>query len=197
MRKSFGAKTIIHTTPVWIVCAYDTDGQPSGATVAWGGVCSSNPPSLSVSLRAATYTHKCIKTSGAFTVNVPSEDFVIEADYFGIKNGANENKFDSCNLSITKSSTVNAPSIDQCPLVVDCELIQVVELGLHTCFVGEIKDVLVSKKALDDEGWPDIEKLRPIIFAPDTRKYYQVGQYIGKAFSIGANMKKKRKIDEP
>ena len=78
MRKSFGAKTIIHTTPVWIVCAYDTDGQPSGATVAWGGVCSSNPPSLSVSLRAATYTHKCIKTSGAFTVNVPSEDFVIE-----------------------------------------------------------------------------------------------------------------------
>ncbi len=34
-------------------------------------------------------------------------------------------------------------------------------------------------------GLPDIEKVRPILFSPEGRKYHSVGRHLGKAFSIG------------
>ena len=34
-------------------------------------------------------------------------------------------------------------------------------------------------------GSPDLEKLRPILFAPEIQAYYGIGRRLGKAFSIG------------
>ena len=47
---------------------YDPDGRPNMMNAAWGGICSSQPPSIAVSLRAATYSHGNIMASGAFWV---------------------------------------------------------------------------------------------------------------------------------
>jgi len=38
---------------------------------------------------------------------------------------------------------------------------------------------------LTDEGTPDIEKIRPIVFSPEVRKYHTIGKFIGKAFEVG------------
>ena len=57
MKKSFDAKTLIYPTPVWLIGTYDKSGKPNAATIAWGGVCSSKPPCVAVSLRGVTYTH--------------------------------------------------------------------------------------------------------------------------------------------
>ena len=41
---------------------------------------------------------------------------------------------------------------------------------------------------LNDEGVPDIEKVKPILFAPEMQAYYGVGDFLGKAFSIGKDI---------
>ena len=87
MKKSFGAKTLIYPTPVWLIGTYDKNGKPNAATIAWGGICSSKPPCAAVSLRAATYTHGNIMERKAFTINVPSAAQVEIADYCGIVSG--------------------------------------------------------------------------------------------------------------
>ncbi len=89
MKKSIGAKTIVYTTPVFIIGTYDKDGKPNAMNVAWGGISCSTPPCVSISIREATYTHGNIMNKKAFTVNIPSEDYVKEADYFGIVSGRN------------------------------------------------------------------------------------------------------------
>ena len=71
------------------------------------------------------------------------------------------------------------------PLVLECRLLHTFELGLHTQFVGEILDVKADQAMLGEGGVPDIEKLRPIIFAPAAQAYYGIGRRLGKAFSIG------------
>jgi flavin reductase (DIM6/NTAB) family NADH-FMN oxidoreductase RutF len=87
MKHSRGAKTIVFPTPVFIVGTYDEAGKPNLMAAAWGGICCSKPPCLSVSLRKATYTYGAIVARGAFTVNIASEQYVKEADYVGMVSG--------------------------------------------------------------------------------------------------------------
>ena len=72
----------------------------------------------------------------------------------------------------------------------ECSVIQIVKLGSHTMFVGEIKDVKADEAVLGNNGAPDIEKIRPVIFDPANRTYYGIGKYLGDTFSEGKKIKK-------
>jgi len=185
MKKSLGAKTIIYLTPVLAVGTYDKSGKANVMTAAWAGICCSAPPCIGVSLRKATYTYGNIMERKAFTISVPSEDQVKQADYFGMVSGRDVDKFSAAGLTPVKSELVDAPYVEEFPLVLECRLLNAVEIGLHTQFIGEIMDVKAEAEFLGDDGLPDIEKVRPIIFAPEGRSYHGVGKYLGKAFSIG------------
>ena len=185
MKKSIGAKTIVFPTPTWIVGTYDKEGKPNGAAVAWGGICCSEPPCVAISLRKATYSHGNIVERNAFTVNVPSETHAKQVDYFGIASGRDVDKFSAAGLTAVRSELVDAPYVDEFPLILECKLLHTFELGLHTQFVGQILDVKADESVLDDHGLPAIGKVRPFVFAPSDRTYYGIGECLGKAFSIG------------
>lgn len=185
MKVSAGAKPLVFPLPVWCIGTYDADGKPNVMTVAWSGICSSVPPCVAISVRKAAYTYHNLKAQNAFTVNVPSESYAVETDYFGMTSGKDTDKFAETGLTPVKSSVVNAPYIEQFPMILECRVIHSYEIGIHTQFVGEILDVKVNSDALDTKGLPDILKIKPIVFAPEVRCYHKVGDRIGKAFSIG------------
>lgn len=184
MKRSVGAKTILFPAPVLVVGTYDGDGRPNVMTAAWGGLCCSQPPCVAVSLRMATATHGNITQRRAFTVSIPSEDHVRQVDYFGMVSGKKEDKWAATRLHPERAEHVDAPYVVEFPLVLECRLVQVTELGLHTQFIGEIVDVKVEETCLRD-GKVDIERVRPCVFAPDTQAYYRVGEFLGQAFAIG------------
>ncbi len=185
MKQSLGAKTLVYPTPTWIVGSYDDQGKPNGMTAAWGGICCSDPPCLAVSLRKATYTYGSLMRRRAFTVSVPSQDQVKLADYFGLTSGRDTDKFAATGLTAARSELVDAPYVDEFSLVLECEIVHVHELGLHTQFVGKIMDVKADATALDESGNPDILKILPIIFSPGNQMYYGVGPSLGHAFEVG------------
>ncbi len=189
MKKSFGAKTLVFPTPVWVVGTYGPDGKPNVMSAAWGGICCSRPPCVAVSLRKATYTYGNIVGRKAFTIGVPSEAHVREADYIGIVSGKGTDKFAAAGLTPVRSSLVDAPYVEEFPLVLECRLLQTVEIGLHTQFVGEILDVKADESALGEKGLPDIEKVRPILFDPEINTYHGVGKLLGTAYSIGKTIR--------
>jgi flavin reductase (DIM6/NTAB) family NADH-FMN oxidoreductase RutF len=190
MKKSFGAKALVFPMPVWVVGTYDKNGKPNAMTVAYGGICCSDPPCVTVSLRKATYSYGNIVSRKAFTVNVPSEIHIREADYFGVASGRSEDKFVATGLTPVKSDLVDAPYIKEFPLVLECKLAHIFELGRHTQFVGEIVDVKVDEAVLGEKGDPDIEKVKPLIYATQRRSYFGIGQYLGQAYTIGKKFQK-------
>ena len=99
MKKSLGAETLAVPTPVWLVGTYDQEGKPNVATVAWGGICCSDPPCVTISLRKARHSYGAILERQAFTVNIPSEAYLCAADYAGIASGRNADKFAVAGLS--------------------------------------------------------------------------------------------------
>jgi len=185
MKESLGAKTIVYPAPVFVVGTYDKEGKPNVMTAAWGGICCSRPPCVSVSLRKATYSYGNILERKAFTVNIPSEAHVKVADYFGIASGKDVDKLAAVGLNPVRSDLVDAPYIQEFLLVLECKLLHVIEIGLHTQFIGEIQDVKADTTVLDEAGIPDIAKVKPILYAPEIRAYHGVGEFVGKAFSAG------------
>ncbi len=188
MKKSFGAKTLVFPTPVWVVGSYDRNGKPNIMTAAWGGICCSRPPCVAVSMRKATYSYGNIVERKAFTVGVPSEEHAAQADYAGIASGRDVDKFAAAGLTPVRSAVVDAPYVEEFPMVLECRLIHTLEIGLHTQFVGEILDVKAEEAVLAATGVPDIRLARPVLFAPGLDGYHGVGEYLGQAFSIGRGL---------
>jgi flavin reductase (DIM6/NTAB) family NADH-FMN oxidoreductase RutF len=188
MKKSLGPRTLAFPTPVWVVGTYDVNDRPNIMTAAWAAICCSKPPCLAVSLRKATYTYGNLVARQAFTVSIPSEDHVREADYLGMASGREINKFDHARLTPVASTVVDAPYVQEFPLILECKVIHTLEIGLHTQFIGEILDVKADAAVLGDKGLPDIDKVRPIVFGPEIRTYHGLGKYLGQAFAIGKDV---------
>ncbi len=189
MKQSIGARALIVPTPVWVVGTYDQKGKPNVMTAAWGGICCSKPPCVAIAVQKIRYTYTNLKERNAFTICVPSVQHAKETDYFGITSGKKSDKFAATGLTPTKSNIVDAPYVEEFPLALECKLIHSLELGLHTLFIGEVLDIKADKDILGEKGLPDMHKFKPIIYNPEIRTYYAVGEYLGKAFSIGKEIK--------
>jgi flavin reductase (DIM6/NTAB) family NADH-FMN oxidoreductase RutF len=185
VKKSLGAKTLLFPTPVLMVGTNDHEGKPNLMNAAWGGICCSQPPCVAVSLRKATYSYAGIVERKAFTVGVASEARMVEADYVGITSGRDIDKFATAGLTPVRSDLVDAPYAAEFPVVLECRLLHLVEIGLHTQFIGEIIDVKADHAVLGDDGLPDILKIKPLIFDTSHKGYHGVGPLLGMAFTVG------------
>jgi flavin reductase (DIM6/NTAB) family NADH-FMN oxidoreductase RutF len=185
VKKSLGAKTLLYPTPVLVVGSYDVDGRPNVMTAAWGGIACSQPPCVSVSLRAATASHGNIVARKAFTISLPGRKQADQADYFGLVSGRDTDKFAATALTPVAAEFVDAPYVGEFALVLECALRQTHELGLHTQFIGEIMDVKIDEDCLDRDGHIDVARLDPIAFAPEAGGYFALGALIGPTFSVG------------
>ena len=186
MRKNFGVKTWLYPMPVFIVAAYDNNGNPNAMNAAWGGIYTDDM--IGICLSEEHKTTQNILATRAFTVSMATADQVVACDYVGIVSGNKEpDKFHKAGFHATKSEFVNAPIIEELPMTVECEL---VSYDAETCFmVGKIVNVSADEKVLDTNGKIDLSKLRPITYDSCNHNYIELGAKVGNAFSDGKSLK--------
>ncbi len=185
MKQSLGARTIVCPHPVLMVGTYDARDRPNLMAASWGGICCSDPPCVAVSLREATYTYHNLTARKAFTVGIPTAAQAAQADYIGIYSGRRRDKFAATGLTPVRANAVDAPYADEFPVVLECELHRVVEIGLHTQFIGRIVDLRADPEVLNDKGLPDLARVAPLIYSSGDREYFAVGERLGRAFQMG------------
>lgn len=188
MKQSLGAKTLLFPTPVLMVGTYDQAGKPNLMNAAWGGICCSDPPCVTVSLRKSRHSYDSIVERKAFTVGIANEAKMAEADYVGIASGRHADKFAVAGLTHVRSELVDAPYAEEFPVVLECRLLHTLEIGIHTQFIGEIVDVKADNTTLNEDGLPDILKIQPLVYDTAHRGYHAVGPLIGMAFSVGKKL---------
>lgn len=175
-KRSLGVRAELHPKPAAVIGTYDKAGKPNIMTAAWIGICNSNPLSIAVSMRPATYSYASVTESGAFTVNIPSAELARYVDYAGRLSGMDVDKFKETGLTPLRSEFVNAPFIKEFPLVIECELTEYHDLGSHRMFIGKVIDVKADEAILDAEGRVDVSLLNPLIYAG--RNYYETGAFV-------------------
>mgnify|MGYP000083079175 CR=1 FL=1 len=185
MRKNYGAKPFSYPQPVFIIAAYDENGLPNAMNAAWGVTTDFKEITISLSEHKTT---KNLATTGAFTVSMAEVGQVVACDYVGIVSGNKvTDKFARAGFHATRSEFVDAPLIDELSVAVECKL---KDYNPETCILrGEIVNVSVDERVLDENGKVDASKVAPIIFDPFNNDYLKVGEKVGKAFSDGKALK--------
>lgn len=183
-----GPKTLVYPMPSFLVGA-DVAGKPNFMAVAWGGIVGEKPPMICVAIRPYRHTMKGINETGVFSVNIPNEDQVVEADFCGIESGAKYDKTAICGFKVFYGDLKHAPMIEQCPVNLECKLEHSINVGSHLLLVGSISETFVSGDCLT-EGKPDVAKIRPFVYSVGLRgEYIGLGKTLAPAFNAGRQLK--------
>ena len=186
MRKNLKAKAYVYPLPVLIVGTYDENGVADAMNAAWGTVC--DTAQVCICLSATHKTVKNLLKTKAFTVAMADEKNVIPADYVGVVS-ANKvpDKLSRTGWHMQKSAFVNAPIIQELPLVLECKLISY-DTDTELC-IGEVVNVSADESIIGTDGKIDLTKFSPICYDCDTHGYYALGKRVGTAFSDGLKLK--------
>jgi flavin reductase (DIM6/NTAB) family NADH-FMN oxidoreductase RutF len=190
VKKNIGPRLGLYPTPVVLAGTYDEAGKPNLITLAWAGVCCSEPPSVQVSLRKDRHSHAAIMARRAFSVNVPSKKYLTEADYAGIVSGRNVNKFEATGLTPLKGEAVDAPLVAEFPVSMECRMTHVLELGSHDLFVGQIMACWIEEEALREGGKVNAGKIDPLTYMPGG-EYFGLGEFLSPGYTAGRALIKK------
>jgi flavin reductase (DIM6/NTAB) family NADH-FMN oxidoreductase RutF len=141
--------------PTYLITANDPRNNNKAAiAVSWATPISVNPPLFGVVISPNKASDKVIQEAGIFTVNIMPLIAVDELLWAGSHTGRQyENKITAAGLTAVPGKTdKNATSVAEAIASFECKLKNVIPIGNHTLFIGEV----VSVDA--DEEYFDIEK---------------------------------------
>lgn len=169
--------TALAPVPVVMVTSGDMENS-NVATFAWTGTINSEPPYVYVSIRKSRYTHELIKENKEFVINIPNEDLVVEADYCGTKSGKLIDKFKDMKLKKLSAKIVKAPLIEECPINIECKLIDINSYGSHDMFIGEIVCIHADDKYVDRNKEIDYKNTNLLTYAG--KEYFAANKLVAK-----------------
>ena len=178
--KVLSPSTMLNPTPVVLVSCADAK-QPEKRnmiTLAWAGTVNSDPPMVSVSVRKERYSHGLITGSGEFVVNLADEKMARAVDFCGVRSGRDTDKAKETGLNYIPAEGLDiAPAVEGAPVSLCCKVRQVLELGSHDMFLGEIVSVMVREDLLDESGSLHLEKAGLIAYSHGL--YQKLGEVMG------------------
>lgn len=193
MKTSFGPQKIMFPCPTSLVVTGNIE-KANIVTIAWVSLLTSQPPTLGISVGQNGLSGKEIKKNGNFSVNIAGADIMVESDYCGIVSGKEVDKFEATGLTKMPSKVIMSPIIKECPLNIECELIDANLIGRTNHFVGRIVEVHIDTDKLKDKNRYnsfDIEMINPLIYIGGAREYRLMGKKIGDAYTVGKSLKPK------
>ncbi|EHM13627.1 MULTISPECIES: flavin reductase family protein [Jonquetella] len=165
------------------VATYDANGKADAALIDRWGIVSSSPARIGVAVNKKRATHDNIMASKFFTVNLPSEKFLAEMDFFGnhsLKKLPDLDKFAVTGVKTEKAETVNAPCLVDFPVTMECEVEEAFDGGSHTFFIAKVNKTWIDKNCIDPtSGELKPEAMKLFLYWPGTGKYYHVGDVLG------------------
>lgn len=180
---SIGGSLLLAPVPVVLVGCYHEELGNNLITIAWCGVDCSDPPIIHISVRPGRHSYRMIEESGCFTVNFPTRDLMREVDMCGVISGRDGDKFERTGLTPEKSQIVAAPSVAECPVNIECTVRDVIPLGVHDMFLGEVVARSADPSCVTKDK-VDFTKLPMIAYC--NGEYWSLGEKVGR---YGCSMK--------
>ncbi len=176
-KTSLKPNTALYPAPPILVTVGDAAGKSNIITLAWAGVVCSQPPMVGISIRPSRYSAELLKANGEFVVNVPDQRLLWAVDRCGMISGRDVDKWAASTLTPIPAEKVRPPLVSQCPICMECVVRQVIPLGSHDLYLGEVVALHVDETALDEHGKIDAKRLAPIAYV--AAEYWGLAERLG------------------
>lgn len=145
-------KSCLQPAPKVLVSCRGTNGENNALAVAYCSNCSYNPPMVMVGIVPSRYSYNMIKESGCFIVNLVDESNRETFNYLGSKSRTDEDKLSNLKVKLAEGTKVNAPILLDCPVNIECTVVDSIVTGSHEMFIGKIEYVHANKEIVDIDG---------------------------------------------
>lgn len=192
-RKTLNPGALTAPLPPAMVTVGDSE-KYNVLTVAWTGILATVPPKTYISVRPSRHSHSILCERREFVINLPSADMARTVDFVGIYTGAKMDKFKRCGLTPCPSEKVSAPTIEECPIALECRVTDILHMGSHDVFVADIVSVSCREDIMDSEGKMHFERADLLAYAHG--EYYSLGERLGR-FGFSTDKEKPVRRDAP
>lgn len=179
--------TMIYPLPAVMVTCGSTPDTQNIITIAWTGTICSDPPMCYISVRKSRHSHEILMKEKQFVINLTTEALARATDWSGVRSGRDYNKFKEMKLTPGKAAVVKAPIIEESPLSIECEIVEVKELGTHDMFIANVVNVIADDKYMNADGEFRLQDSKLLAYSHG--HYYKMGEGIG---HFGFSVKKKK-----
>jgi len=169
----------VYPGPAGLITSVAPDGRANIITL--GEVFNlsiSEPVIVGIAIAKPRYSHELISHSGEFVVNLPTTGMIEQVDRCGNASGREVDKFASFGLTATPAEKVAPPLIAECPVNLECRLLDVRPSGDHDLFRGEVVCEHVDESVLDEAGGICVEKLNVLCYLHG--EYWSLGAKLGR-----------------
>ena len=180
-KRKCGPTALLFPLPTVIV-GTQAEGSINYMTVGYCGMIGGPPSVIAVGIGSQSATYDRIRSCRGFSVNIPSSRQLAETDYVGIVSARDVDK--SGVFTTFYGEQEDVPMIEECPVSMECRLIQVHELGDMLACYGEIVQTYVDEECFVDDRIA-ISKVDPVLLSPTEAEYLRVGEVIGPAYEVG------------
>ena len=180
---------MVYPLPAVMVSVGDKEGNTNIITIAWTGTFCTNPAMLYISVRPERYSYNMIRETGEFVVNLTTEALAKATDYCGVRSGRDVDKWKEMNLTRgTAKELLYAPTIEECPVNIECKVEEIKELGSHHMFIARVLSVQVDDAYMDESGKFCLNETGLLAYSHG--EYMGLGKQIG---TFGYSVRKKKK----
>jgi len=154
------AYRLLHPRHTVLVTCVDKAGKANIITLAWSMPTSHKPPMVVLSIAPKRLSHRMIKKTGEFVINVPTMKLAKQSLFCGRISGTKVDKFKKAPLTTAPAQIVKPPIIRECVAHLECRLVQKIPTGDHTLFVGEVLKAYANKGVFTETY--NVNKVKPL-----------------------------------
>ncbi len=181
----YSANVFMYPMPVTLL-GVNVNSVPNFMALSWVSRVNANPPLIGCGVGKHHYTNRGFLENKTFSINFPTAGMIEKTDYCGLVSGKTTDK--SALFDIFFGDLKSAPMISECPLSLECRLVNTVDNPTNNFYIGEIVASYTEEKYLTD-GHPDIKKINPLLLTMPDNHYWSIGEYMGDAWKAGKNLK--------
>jgi flavin reductase (DIM6/NTAB) family NADH-FMN oxidoreductase RutF len=158
----------VYPTPTGLITSVDAEGRANIITLGEVFNLSIREPVwVGIAIRKATYSHELISAQREYVVNLPTSGMLDQVLRCGSVSGRDGvDKFAEFELTPVPAARVRPPLIAECPVNLECRVVDVLETGDHDVFVGEVVVQHVDEGLLNAEGDFVLERFDTIVMMP-------------------------------
>lgn len=154
-KKEVIKKGALQPVPKVLVSCRGINGEEDALAVGYCGNCSYAPPMVMVGIVPSRYSYHLIKESKCFVVNIPTKAYQKEFDYLGSVSKRDADKLKEMKIRVEDGKVVDAPILVDCPVNIECTVVDSIMTGSHEMFVGKVEYVHADKSICNEDGTID------------------------------------------
>jgi len=171
------ARALLFPLPVALVTCRARRADAASDNIiplSWVGIVDWRPHMVSICIGEEKHSARVIGERREIGLSVAPVSLMEAVDRCGSTHGDQADKFALTGLTRAAAARVDAPLIAECPVGLECHVVETVDLNTHRMFIAEVLATHAREEFLRADGTPDLARMDVLCFADD--QYWALGR---------------------